>query len=757
MNEIEHPPSVPYPSSPALRAEQALDVSTLHVEEPTLHDYLRVIAKRKFLIAVVALTIVLGIGLYSFLVTPIFVADTIILIERRPPRLIDVEQALVETLGSNEETYYETQYEILRSRSLAVQVIREERLGQNPLFAGPQEPSLRERVTEWLFGPPENDSSARVGGVAVGLIDHYIESALDVEPMRDSRLVKISFGSRDARLSSRVLNAHVQAYIGQGLRLRTHASEEARGFLKQSLTELKDTVEQSEQALNDYRRERGIVFLASGENIVLDRLTDLNQRLTETQAERITYEAQVRVIRGRDLDSLPAVIDSQLIAAIKEQYTTLEGEYAFLSTKFKPNYPHVVQLRAQLEGTRRRLREEIESVVAGIESVNMAALTKEEELRKKLEEQKTEALRMKDAAVEYAILEREADTNQQLYDSVLQRMKEMGVAAELRASNIFVIDAAYPPAKAAHPRKKRNLAIALVLGVLAGLGAAFAAEYFDNTLKTPQDVERYLGLASLGVVPDFLSLEPEVEAQAKAGEVQSEQKALEPVRPGEVEESRELAFARDPLSLATESYRSIRTGILLSQAGEPPQTILFSSGARGEGKTATTLNTAVLFAQLGAPVLLIDADLRRPSCHSVLGVENTVGLTEVLTGQVEPSQAIRLARPGLFFLSSGSKPPNPTELLGSRRMVEVLAGLQSEYAYVLIDAPPLIAVSDSVVLSTLVDGVVLVVDQQATPRQVVREARTRLARARARVIGVVLNRCDMRMANYGNYMSEYAA
>jgi len=752
VSELEHLPDLRFARSPTRFSDRGVEITPHPVEEPSLFDYLQVIVKRKWLIAAVACAIVFVIGLYSFLVTPIYEAEMVILIERRPPRLIDIERALVDSLGSNEATYYETQYEILHSRSLATQVIREQGLEKEPHFAGDGKPSLPARLKAWL--PFSKQEKRRKGnGIAPGLIDQYLHNWLVVEPLRDSRLVKLTLRSPDPELSSRVLNAHTRAYIDQGIRLRSMASDETRGFLRDSLEELKVKVEESEERLNDYRRERGIISLNEGENIVVDRLIDLNSRLTETQAERIAFEAQAQVVWNRDPDSVPAVIDSELVARLKEQYSLIEGEYAFLSTKFKPNYPRVVQLKAKLEETRRRLRSEVGSIVAGIESKYLAAQEKEDDLRDELEKQKEAALLLKDASVEYAILDREAETNRQLYDSILQRMKEMGVSAELRASNVFVIDAAYPPAFPASPRKSRNLALALVLGLLAGLGAAFAREYFDNTLKTPQDVERYLGLPSLGVVPDFLTLEPESSAEPASQAVS----ALAPVAISAEGESREVAFANDPLSLATESYRSIRTGILLSQAGEPPHTILFTSGARGEGKSATSLNTAVLFAQLGAPVLLIDADLRRPSCHTVLGMDNTIGLTEVLTGQVDPAEAIRPARPGLFFLSSGDRPPNPTELLGSHRMVEILATLQKEYAYILIDAPPLISLSDSVVLSTLVDGVVLLVDQKHTPRQLVRQAQAQLMRARARILGVVLNRFDMQRSSYAHYIDEYEA
>jgi capsular exopolysaccharide synthesis family protein len=371
-----------------------------------------------------------------------------------------------------------------------------------------------------------------------------------------------------------------------------------------------------------------------------------------------------------------------------------------------------------------------------------------------MDAQKAAALRLKDASVEYAILEHDAETARALYGSVRQRIQETSVAAELRSSNVFVIDAAAPPLDPSSPRVGRNLAFAVLLGLLGGIGLALLAEYLDNRLTSPQEVERYLRLASLGLVPDFAPVEAGWSRQLGA-RLGSRRALLSPPKPG----SKAVAvIAGDAAPVAvTEAYRSIRTSILLSQAGEPPRTILFTSSGESEGKTTTALHMALMFARLGQPVLVIDADLRRPCCHRLLGVPNATGLTEVLAGHEGKLRRLEVQKTELFFLGAGSVPPNPTELLGSERMREVLGRLRERFAYVLIDAPPLAPVSDSVVLSTLVDGVVLVVDQQKTPRQTVRDARARLSYARAKVLGVVLNRCDAEAGGYGEPALEAAS
>jgi capsular exopolysaccharide synthesis family protein len=402
--------------------------------------------------------------------------------------------------------------------------------------------------------------------------------------------------------------------------------------------------------------------------------------------------------------------------------------------------------------SRRQLRQEIQSIVEGVESSYLAAVETERELRTALDAQKAAALDQKDAGVAYAILEREAETNRELYDGVLQRMKEIGVAAELRASNVFVIDPAQPPLRPSSPRKGVNLALALVFGLLGGVASAFLAERLDDTVKTPQDVERELRLPNLAIVPNLELLDhprkPWLGKRAR--------KVLPwltaTAGTAALAES-DLAF--EPDAAVAEAYRAVRTGILLSRAGEPPRTILFTSATGGEGKTVSLLNTAIMFAQLGPPILVVDADLRRPRCHDGLGIDNDIGLTEVLTGQIEAVKAIHPTKSPLSILPSGAKAPNPTELLGSSQMRDFLASMRKRYAYVLIDAPPLLPVSDSVVLSTLVDGVVLVVDRSATPRRMVLEARARLSAARAKVLGVVLNRVDVEDPGYAHYTQGY--
>jgi capsular exopolysaccharide synthesis family protein len=428
----------------------------------------------------------------------------------------------------------------------------------------------------------------------------------------------------------------------------------------------------------------------------------------------------------------------------------LEAEHAKLAKQFLPGYTKLAQVKAQLDETQSRLAQQITNIVEGIKSSYLAAANKEKALRAQMLQQKNQTLALKDAAVQYAILAREADTNNQLYNSVLARLKEIGVAAEVPTSNVTIIDAAEVPQRPAWPRKMRSLLLATAIGLIGGLGLVLLLEYFDNTLRTPQEVEQYLRLPNLVVVPDLLTL-PSVRIKKNRGVSRhaSNLKAKLCVP------TKELAHATLPLSMICEAYRKLRTAILLSRPTAPPKTILFTSATSAEGKTITVANTAIMLAQMEQLVLVLDADLRKPTCHKALKVRGGLGLTDFLAGHEALEDVIRsTAVPNLFALSCGTPPPNPTELIASKRMQVMLADLQERYDFILVDAPPVMPVSDAVILSTMVDGVVLVVRGQETRKQLVREAARQLGNGSGRILGVVLNRVDVRNGEYGRY-SEY--
>jgi capsular exopolysaccharide synthesis family protein len=478
--------------------------------------------------------------------------------------------------------------------------------------------------------------------------------------------------------------------------------------------------------------------------VVLDRLADLSKSLTEAQVSRIGLEAQMQVLRKHEYASLPAVMDNGTIQDLERQLNTLYTEDAALSSQFKPDYPPLVKLHARMHELQARTTTEIDKVIASVQAKYNEAVERESELQAEMDRRRAETLTLNDAAAQYAILQRDVDTGRSLYNAILTRIKDVAISGDEQPTNVSVINGAEIPGAPTSPKKGSAMVLALVVGFSGGLGLAFLVEFLDNTLKNPEDAENYLRLPNLGVVPEFSTLNGRGSPYGSRELANQRAAALPP--------GRELVTSYGSYSSLGEAYRNLRTALLLSRAGGPPKMTLITSATSREGKTVTAVNTAVMLAQLGASTLLVDADLRRARCHRVLAVDNHLGLTEVLTGSRDLHEMIRPTEiENLFFLSSGSVPPNPTELLGSPKMAETLAQLREHYEYVVIDSSPVLPVSDSLLVAKLTDGVMIVANGAATPRQQVKAACARLEYARAKILGVVLNKIKVHSPDYRYY------
>jgi capsular exopolysaccharide synthesis family protein len=484
--------------------------------------------------------------------------------------------------------------------------------------------------------------------------------------------------------------------------------------------------------------------------VVIARLSDLSKELTNAQVARIGLEAQVDQIRKNQVPQLPSGTGGNsstgsTTPSVKNQLDTAMSDYVAMAKQFKPDYPPMVRAKARIDELQRTYDADMRAYSQGVIASFNAAKTKEAELQEEMSRQRSQALSVNDASVGYAILQREVDTNRELYNSVLQRMKDLGLAAESQSSNTVVVDDAQVPGGPSGPHRTMAILQAIAFGLALGIGLAFLIEYQDKTLKTPEQVEQYLRLPNLAAVPAFSRNETRAIAKRNGTD-----------RTPALTGSRELAGSMSQYSVVGEAYRSLRTALMLSRAGAPPKTILFTSASNSEGKTVSALNTAVVFAHTGVRVLLVDVDLRRPRCHKVLALENQAGLTEVLAGACNVSDLIRSTDiDSLSFLSAGSIPPNPSELVGSDKMRDTLAQLTNEYDVVVIDSPPILPVTDAMLLSTMVDGVVLVVNSSKTSKQHVKAAYARLEFARAKVFGVLLNQVDVNSQHYQYYRRYY--
>jgi succinoglycan biosynthesis transport protein ExoP len=568
------------------------------------------------------------------------------------------------------------------------------------------------------------------------IINEFLDK-LKIEPIRNSRLVKIHFDTHDPDLAKQIPNTLAESYIRQNFEGRFQATEQAKEWLARQLDNLKGKVEKADEDLRAFASKHGIISLEEKENIVIQRLSELNEALAKAEAERMAKEALYKQTQSPTPESLPPILENKLVQELKQTSIQLEAQYMKLSeTLFKPDWPEMKRLKDQMETVQIQLDREIKKILAGIKNEYESSLRKEVLLRNAFEEQKVKAMEMQQRAIQYNILKREADTNKELYKGLLQRMKEAGVSAGITASNIQVVDQAEMPTKAFKPNKELNLLLAAVVGLFLGVGLAFFLEHLDDTVKTPEDLQDLIRLPSFGIIPEG---------------AYERRKLLESNNSFPVE----LATSDFPRSMLSEAYRSIRTSILLSSSGNPPKIIAVSSPNPGEGKTTTVINTAIALSQTGVQVIILDADMRKPRIHNILGKENGVGLSSFLSGNADLESTIQKSKvPNLFHVPSGPIPPNPSELLGSALFKKMIERLGSRFSYMIIDSPPLLAFSDSVIISTNVDGVIMVVIGGKTPRETLKRSKEVLLQVDARILGVVINRVKMGGSGYG-YGSYY--
>lgn len=758
------------------------NVSFLEEEEGTinLEQYWHAIRKRLNLIVGIVFAAILLTTVHEFMQTPLYTAETTVILKPGTPQMLQDKDSSQMDINGDEaddelENFKKTQYEILKSRSLAATVVQDEDLEHNVDFVGRQPaPGMLSRMKakiEAMLGmkskavpaaAAQRDDSAL--GASPAVVSAYL-GGLRITPVPDTDLVKIGYISPNPDLAADLANAHAKAYIEQGISLHSQANKAAETFLQDRLTELKGQLEKSEIALNNYRRDKGIIpgliSLDGKETVVMDRLTELSKNLTDATVQRISLESQMQLIREGRYDALPQVVADTGATALKSQMNDLDAEYASMSKQFKDDYPPMQQLRAKRQQLQNSYQAEEMRAASSIQSTYEAAVDKEKKLQEEMDKQRSQALNLNDATVEYAVLQRQVDTDRELYESVLERMKGVSLAAEAQASNIVVLDPAEVPGGPSSPQKLSAVMRSASLAVGFAVALALVLDFLDNSLTTPDAVERYLHLPNIGVIPSFGSANGGTygsQRLANGSGKMSNGFARIPDASSKRSPTygRELVGAMSPYSLIGEAYRTFRTALMLSRAGGPPKLILFTSAHVAEGKTVTATNSAVMFAHTGARVCLVDADLRRPRCHRVLAMDNVVGLTEVLAGARNLQEAIHQTHiEGLDLLGAGMEPPNPTELVGSDKMREVLGLLTTMYDVVIVDSPPVLPVSDSQLLATMVDGVVVVINSRKTSKQQVRAACTKLEFARAKIFGVVLNQVDVRHPDYKYYSHYY--
>jgi len=724
-------------------------------KEIDLREYLRVLIKRRWVIMTVFSVVVLAAAIKTFTATPIYQATAQIIIEKENPKLVSIEEVIgVDSTGTD---YYQTQYKIIESRSVAREVIRRLDLGNSPEFVSQPKDTFLSTIKSgikimlrdakaWIkallkTGEDKDKSDATAEDDASfdsGLVSAFIER-IKVEPILNSRLVDVSVEAKDPVMAARMTNELVKAYIGQNLEIKLTAAKDAAQWLGSRIQDERKKVEAAEKALLRYKEENQIItdFSSDAENITAQKLAELNTQLIEAESQRVEAETRFQQAISLEntpdmLDSIPEVLSNDLVKEIKKMEVTLFNRMSELSKKYGRNHPQMQAIKSELADLKKRKKVEARRVVNSLKNEYKLALAREESLKKALARQKAESLDLNKKAVQYGVLQREAESSRNMYEMLIKRFKETSLTEEMKTGNIRIIDKAEIPQFPVKPRKKLTLLMAVIVGLFLGMGTAFFLEYLDNTVKLPEEVKEVLKIPYLGPVPAF----------SKNGMPEGVPKALVAIHL--------------PTSNVTESYRGIRTGILFSSPDNPPQVILMTSSGPLEGKTTSATNLSVCMANAESRVLLMDCDMRRPRIHKVFNVNGTIGLSSLLVGTHSLKDAI-VASPvkGLDILPAGPIPPNPSEIVGSKKMGQLLTVLRKKYARVVIDSPPISLVTDAVVLAQIVDSVLMVIRAGETPRPLIQNSLDQLQTVNANIMGAVLNAVSVGRDGYYYYQYSY--
>lgn len=702
-----------------------------------LREYLHIILKRRWVVFTCALVVFSTVAIGTLKQKRIYQGTVVLEINPEQPNVLNFKEVLqVDT--ADVDSYRETQYRVIQSRTLAEHVVQNLQLYKSPEFYE------KRRFFGLIKSPPDQIPSGSDPGPPDTNADYYRDSvehfmdAVDVAPVRRSNLVEVSFRDEDPQAAARIANQLATDYIEQNLQVKWDETVKASEWLQGQLVGLKGKLEKADDALHAYAQANSLLFVEDKKDLASERLAQLQEQFTKAQADRFQKESLYGLVQAGMVQDLPGFLDNPLIQGLAIRLAELQRDYAELTATVKPEYPKAVALKQQIDTVQAALDHQKEALAQNVIDSYRSAVANEQFFAQALDEQKNTVNEVADKSIQYNILKREVDTSQQLYEGLLQRLKEAQVSAGLKASNIRVVDPADVPDTPVKPRLVLNLAFGLILGLGLGIGLAFIQEYLDNTLKTPDQVENLLRLPSLGVLPSMMTNGAGKSAEAKIISIASTQPPAASA-PG-VQTSPNFV----------EAFRSLRTSILLS-ATPVPKLLLITSALPGEGKTTVSVNLGATLASLGNKVVIVDCDMRRPACHRMTGVENKPGFVQCLTGHVGLQEAI-LQVPGVANLSvipCGPIPPNPAEVLSSPVTLENLRRLREQFEYVLVDSPPLLSVADSRVLATMTDAVVLVARAHSTPFDAVRRARALLYGAGARILGIALNDVDFRREGYG--------
>ncbi|MBI5055557.1 MAG: polysaccharide biosynthesis tyrosine autokinase [Nitrospirae bacterium] len=695
-------------------------------DQSHLRDYFNILLKRKWIVMAFFIPVVVIAALVSFFSKPLYKSSATIQIKAESSNLLTFKDIYGKVPDLE---YYETQYNILKSHALAQRVVT--RMGEEierevELASG----NIIDSALQQITGEGGDNLKWADAGARDRALTNYLVSKIEVDPIKKSQLVNVNFISYDPVLGANLANTMADEYIKFTLDSKLEPTRQAKNRLEQEVEDMKVKLDKSEEQLNEYVRRNRIFFFnkeQNYENILTQKLSTLSKELNQATTERISREALYQEVEKSGTD-YSFILQNSLIQSLTMDYIKQESEYVNLLKIHKPDYPKMLRLKEQIEKIKSSIEAEEQKLINTLDSDYKIAVKKEGYLASAIEALHKDVNTFQEKMGQLQILTREVDTNRDLHNSLLQRLKEVGISTALTESNVQVLDRAEIPKAPFKPNKAFNMALALMFGLSGGVLLAFFVEYFDRTIRTPDDVEKNSPVRVIGMVP--------ISGQKTA----------------------KLVYANSNNNEAfTEAFRSLSTFIQFTNVSSPPKQILVTSPLQGEGKTILAVNAAMSLANFLGRGVVIDADFRRPKIHTFFDFDNSKGLSSFLTGDTElEGLARKSTRPGLDVITSGPMPPNPSELLNSLRMRELVEALSSSYDYVIIDSAPVLGISDSLILSALVESVILVVKSSNTPADALTQTYKLLNNVNATILGVVVNGVNPKTKyGYAYYQSPY--
>lgn len=729
----------------------------------------RTIRKRRFLILIIVVIATSIATLEIYRTKSIYQASASIQIQKDAATLVKAGNTVIQTDDSDNINTY---IYMLKSRPLLQDVVANLQLNENPRF---MDVTRRKSIAEALktitgkFSNPLSDAASNQAGKTISIdatgtsirsdeerarlapYANVVASNLSIEQLPNARLLVVSFTHTDPAIAALVANGVAQNFITRSFQNKTKKFTNAKDWLDRSTRELKAKVEQAEIALLDYTRDHNIMSTDEKSSLATDKYLRLHEQVSRLETDRVLKGSLLEEVKAGRVTKLPESFADVDTNTLQKKIQELSIEAAQLDLTYGPKNPKVIETRQRLTALQQQADNSRKTLEERLRAEYERALRDETSLKELLAKAKTEAGQQSQATIQFTILKQDVDTAKGLYKEFLEKTSQADIEVAEQDNNLLLAEPAEVPRSPVGPQRFRAILITLFLSLSGGIGLAFFLEYLDNTIKTVEDVSRYAQLPALSVIPAMAG-----NTQARIGSKSKGKKALAGSNgSSQTALSHSNGFDHtmfDSRSTAAEAYRVLRTSVLLSAAGSPPKTILVTSGQAGEGKTTTTINTAISLAQLNASVLVIDADLRRPSAHKMFGIQSTRGLSTYLSRDVDLKSLIqKLEIPNLSLLPCGAIPPNPAELISSQKMKNMIKELSAHYDHILIDSPPLMNVTDPVILSTLVDGVILVVHGGKSNKHVIQRTRRELMNVGAKIFGVVLNNVDLKREGYDYY------